>query len=291
MPQNSKRSWRILNQDGTFNIERVDRPTDVRHKDLYHFLLTRSWRRFFAFLIASYLGVNLVFGLLYFALGPGAIAGNFPDCFFFSVQTFSTIGYGGLLPHGLLANLVVTVEAFLGLLGIALLTGLIFARFSRPTARVVFSKYAVTTEQDSVPVVMFRIANLRANQIVEARCTVTFVQAETTAEGDRYRTFTDMKLERDRNPMFVLSWTVIHEIDKNSPLYGKSAEQLRQVEAEILVGVSGWDESFAQNIHARYSYDPDDILWKHRFVDIVSRSEKSGKLILDTRRIHNAVPV
>jgi inward rectifier potassium channel len=296
-----KGTWRLLNRDGTYNVERVGPHGDWR-KDLYHSVLTMSWSQFLGSVAAIYLVSNLLFAALYFSCGPHGLAhtdqsllpngegDRFLECFFFSVQTSATIGYGRLVPDSLIANIMVTIEAFSALLGIAVVTGVVFARFSRPTARVVFSKLAVINRHDDIPSFIFRLANLRSNQIVEAQISVTLSKMEKTAEGETYRNFYDLKLERARSPMFVLSWTVVHPIDHASPLHGMSHQDWVDQEAEVLVGLTGMDETFVQPIHSRFSYGPDDIRWNYRFVDIFGRSV-ARKAVLDTSKIDLVVPV
>jgi inward rectifier potassium channel len=289
-------SWRLLNRDGTFNVERKEIPGEIR-SDLYHWFLTIPWSGLFAAILGVYLAINLIFACLYVACGPEGLAGSnwldpgisflarFQDAYFFSVQTFATIGYGKLVPNGMMANLLVTLEALIGLMGFAMATGLVFARFSRPTARVVFSDVAVINHHDKVPSFMFRMANLRANQIVESRVRVTLSQEETTAEGESYRTFYDMKLERASSPMFVMTWLVVHPIDEESPLYGLGLEDLKKAEAEIMVSMTGIDESFAQSIHARFSYTPEEILWDRNFADMITEQPGSDVVLVDMAKI------
>jgi inward rectifier potassium channel len=292
---------RFLNRDGSFNVSRPKSRGAIR-QDLYHWFLTIRWTGLIATILGVYVAINLIFALLYVACGPDALSGSawmgskaplatrFMDAFFFSVQTFATIGYGKLVPNGLIPNLLVTAEALVGLLGVALATGLVYARFSRPKSRLLYSNVAVISRHDKIPSLMFRMANLRSNQIVEAVLSVTFVRTETTAEGEVYRTFTDLKLERSRNPMFVLSWLVVHPIDHNSPLHGLTMKDLLETEGEILVSLTGIDEAFSQTIHSRFSYAPVDICFDADFVDIIHRSP-DGRVELDTAKIHDVRPV
>ena len=259
--------------------------------DFYHHLLTVSPWTLFAILVATYIGFNIVFGLLYL-LQPGAIAnatpGAFPDAFFFSVQTMATIGYGDMHPATLYANLLVTAEVLLGMTGLALATGLVFARFSRPTARVMFSQVAVVTDHDGVPSLMFRAANRRRNEILEAQVAVMLLRDEINAEGVEMRRFHDMAVVRPHTPMFALTWTVIHPIDQSSPLYGASRENLLRAHAHIVISISGIDEIFSQTIYARHTYEAGEIRWHHRFADILTRAE-DGHRRIDYRRFHDTV--
>jgi len=269
---------------------RAVRGRGLSRTDIYHSLLTVPWRGFFALLAAAYGLFNVVFALLYL-LQDGGIANarshSFADAFFFSVQTMATIGYGDMHPATLYANILVTIEVLLGLTGFALATGLIFARFSRPTARVIFSDVAVISRYDGLPTLMFRAANQRRNRILEASVNLMLVRNELTAEGQVMRRFYDLKVARRHNPTFVLTWTVMHPIDESSPLRNASAATLRAQEAEIVASISGLDESFVQTIHARKSYRPEDVRWGWRLTDIIGRSA-DGRLTVDYDRFHDA---
>jgi inward rectifier potassium channel len=257
--------------------------------DLYHALLTVGWGGFFALLAASYVVFNLAFAFLY-RLQDGSIFNakpdSFADAFFFSVQTMATIGYGDMHPATLYANLLVTAEVLFGLAGFALATGLIFARFSRPTARIMFSRNAVITTYDGRPMLMFRTANQRRNRILEAQASLMLVQNEWTKEGTVMRRFYDLKVTRSHNPTFALTWTVMHPIDDESRLKGATHESLKEREAEIVATLFGVDESFSQTIHARYGYAADRIRWGWRFADIIGRTPE-GQLTVDYDKFHD----
>jgi inward rectifier potassium channel len=259
--------------------------------DLYHRTLTVSWPGFFAFGGAIYLLANIVFALLYL-LQPGSInnarPGSLADAFFFSVETIATIGYGVMSPATVYANLVMTVESAVGLLIIALTTGLVLARFSRPTARVLFSRVAVIGPHNGKPTLTIRLANQRRNQMLAAQVSVTLVRDEQSDEGSLLRRFYDLKLVRDRSPIFALTFTVMHEIDTDSPLHGVTAEVLAERNAELVVATSGIDETLVQPVHARTSYLPHEILWNHRFVDIIGWTE-DGRRAIDYSRFHDTV--
>lgn len=280
--------------------DRSQRPTLERRglaksawSDVYHALLNMSWPRFFTAIVAAYAVINVGFALLYLAGGDviaGAQPGSFWDALNFSVQTLATIGYGVMSPRTPWAHVLVGAEAFVGLFGVAFSTGLMFAKFARPTARVLFTNVAVIGKRDGVPSLLFRMANERGNQIVEAQVQVILARTERTAEGEQMRRFHDMKLTRTFSPIFALSWTVTHPIDAESPLHGETLETLRAKSAEIVVLVSGIDETFQQTIHARWSYVADELVWDHRFRDIIVL-DGDGKRFVDYSRFHDIEPV
>jgi inward rectifier potassium channel len=239
---------------------------------------------------AGYFALNAIFGLAYFLVGGvvGVRPGNYVDDFFFSVETMSTVGYGQLWPQSLAAHLVMALESFVGLLNVAIVTGLLFARFSRPTARVMFSDRAVVTALNGVPTLMLRAANRRRNRIVEAEVSITLVRDTTTLEGTSLRSFETLNTVRGRSPIFALTWQIMHQIDQTSPLFSESLETLMQRRAEIVVVLKGLDETFAQTIHARGSYTPDEIVWGSRLADIFTR-DAAGRVVIDYTHFHDIV--
>ncbi len=261
--------------------------------DLYHHTLTIGWPGFFLVGTGAYLAANFVFAALYL-LQPGSITqahpGSFADAFFFSVQTMATIGYGVMSPATVYANLLMTLETAVGLMFVALTTGLVFARFSRPTARVLFSNVAVVGPYNGVPTLSIRIANQRKNQMLAAEVTMTLVRDEVSDEGELTRRFYDLELVRNRSPVFALTFRVMHPIDANSPLYGLNYETLAEQHAEIVVIAGGVDETLVQPVNARTSYLPHEILWSHRFVDIFGWTE-DGRRAIDYRRFHDTVRI
>jgi inward rectifier potassium channel len=274
----------------TEGVRRVGSARVTRH-DAYHLLLTMPWRWFFGIQAAAYVLFNAVFALLYL-VSPGSIAnarpGSFTDAFFFSVQTMATIGFGVMAPATFYANVMVTIEALMGMASVAVAAGLIFARFSQPTARVLFSNVAVVTLYNGVPTLMFRCANERRNQIFEAQVHVDFARQETSAEGMDLRRSYELDLARNRNPQFSLSWTVMHPVDAASPLYGIDPDLLAGQEASIVVTLTGIDETISQTVFARTAYRADEILWGRKFVDILSETE-NGDTLVDYRRFHDTV--
>jgi inward rectifier potassium channel len=263
-----------------------------RWKDFYHGVLTASWPEFFLWLALFFLAYNFAFALLYLA-DPHGIAharpGSFLDAFFFSVQTFGGIGYGAMYPMSVYTNMLVTLESFFGIVNIAIATGLVFARFSRPTARVLFSNVAVVTIFDGAPTLMFRAANQRGNQILNASVTLTFAFQAVTREGIVMRRFQELKLVRARTPLFALSWTVMHRIDDTSPLYAATHDALIDNQVELIAMLSGTDDTLSETIYARHSYKPDHIRWNHRFADVLSVDAR-GRRVVNLHRFHDTEP-
>jgi inward rectifier potassium channel len=260
-------------------------PGDGYFDDFYHQLLTSSWISLLLKVAAAFIAVNCIFACGYLIAGgvEHARHGSFTDAFFFSVQTMATIGYGKLIPVTLGANLLASAEALSGLVVFAVVTGLVFSKFSRPTARVRFTRNAVISLRDGVPSLMFRMANVRANQIVDAQIHVVFARQEKTLEGEEVRRFYDLDLTRYRNAIFNYSWTAIHPINQDSPLYGATAELLKASEADIVVSLTGIDETFSQTVYARYYYDAEEIVWGARLADITTHTP-DGEFMLDFTR-------
>jgi inward rectifier potassium channel len=284
---------RLLNRDGSFNVTRSGLGFFESFAP-YHLLLTMSWRRFIGLVGISYLVVNFVFAIAYLACGsnalqgPGAgmLGGRLGQAFFFSIQTFATIGYGQIAPNGMAANVVVTVEALVGLMYQALATGLLFARFTRPTAALVFSRHAVVAPYNDTQGLMFRIVNRRRNEIIELQAQVLFSAMESDNRGGTVRRYLPLSLERNKVTFLPLSWTVVHPIDGTSPLAGRTAEDLARMEAEILVLLSGIDEALEQTVHARSSYRADEIVWGARFQPMFVRGAGLASVSVDISRIH-----
>ena len=264
-----------------------------RYTDFYHAVLRAPWWLFFLGLAGVFVGTNVVFALLYVADRGGiehARPGSFWDAFLFSAQTIGSINYSVMVPKSTYVNTLVVVEAFVGILMIALFTGIIFARFSRPFARVVFSRVAVITPFDGVPTLMFRTANQRGNQVLDANIAVTLARQHTTAEGLSFRRFEELKLVRARTSLFALSWTIMHTIDETSPLHGITERDMLDKQMEIVALLSGADATMAETIYARHSYGPDRIVRGHRFVDVLSLTPK-GQRMVDLTRFHDTVPI
>lgn len=263
--------------------------------DLYHRAMTVYWPAFFGSAAAIFLVLNSVFAFLYW-LGDKPIANvaeNIPlplSLFYFSIETLATVGYGDMHPQTNYGHLVATVEIFTGMSFLAVMTGLIFARFSRPRARFVFARHPVVGIREGRQTLMIRIANARQDTISQATARLWLIREETTQEGDNVRRFHDLLLDRDEHPMFALSWTVFHVIDKTSPLYGLGRGELAATDAALILNVSGVDDNSAQRLYARQLYAADDIRWQHRYVDITSDAP-DGRLILDYTKFHEVTPL
>ncbi len=286
------RRVQIRIEDGRFEI--VGMNAWYSHwRDPYHLILTIPWQGFAASIIGAYLGTNVIFALLYLAGGDcvaNAAPGAFWDRFFFSVQTLGSIGYGAMFPKTVYANAIVTIESMSSLIGIAMLTGLAFARFSNPTARVAFSEVATIAPHESVPTLSFRMANRRSNQILEAQLKVYLMRDEVTPEGQYIRRIHDLPLVRNQSPSFALSWMALHPIDESSPLYGMTPEALVETNSTLVVTLSGVDETVTQMMYARHAYAPQDILWNYRFVDLVYKAP-DGDRYLDYKHFHDVMPL
>lgn len=256
-----------------------------------------GWGRFLLIVAAFYVIVNALFAVAYLACGPDALVGQgfaghsifFSDYFrayFFSVATFGTIGYGNIAPVGMPANVILTTESFIGLLSAALATGLVFARFSRPNAAIIYSKQALIAPYRDMTAFMFRCANERSNQLIEVSVRIMYSRIVVRANGERVREFTSLPLEFDKVTFFALSWTVVHPIDESSPLFHCTAEELAASGAEFLILLSGNDETFAQTVHSRTSYKAQEIVWNARFRSMFIESHERGTTGMDLSRIH-----
>lgn len=259
--------------------------------DLYHNLLRAPWWLDLLSVSGLFLLLNFLFALAYVAVGgvAGAAPGSLADHFFFSVQTMGTIGYGVMHPLSAAAEALVTTEVIVGVSLVALTSGILFAKFSVPRARMQFAEWATIAPFDGVPTLMFRIGNERASQIIEATVRVVLVRTERTAEGVTYYRLRDLRLERDRTPALSRSWTVMHAIDASSPLHGATPETLARDEVELMLTIVGIDETSAQNVHARHTYGHEKIRWGARHADMLSELA-DGRLQLDVREFNRVVP-
>ena len=262
--------------------------------DLYHWCMKISWPRFFGTLGGFFLVFNAVFALIY-AFGPsGDIANLNPPgylgAFFFSVETLATVGYGDMHPTVLYSHVVATVEIFTGLMSVALITGAVFARFSQPRARIMFTRYAVVRPMDNRRTLMLRAANARQNIIVEASARLRLLRNQRTVEGMAIRRIVELPLVLDHQPMFALGWTLMHVIDETSPLAGETPESLAEKHAVLILTISGTDETTGQVLTARDVLDHDQIRWNHAFADILEMDE-DGVDHVHYQRFHDVVPL
>lgn len=282
---------RLLNRDGSFNVER----TGLKLTSLlnpYHFLLTMTWKMFLGQTLLIYFLSNVFFGLLYSMLGAEALVDTsstpmenvFLRSFFFSVQTFATIGYGTIHPVGVVANLIVTVESYYSMIMTALVTGIVFARFARPTARILFSEMAVVAPFQDKTAFMVRLVNSRNNQLIEVEAKIMFSRL-VNENGRAVRRFDMLDLERERVSFLPLAWTIVHPIDENSPMFGLTEKDLQESNAEYAILVSAMDETYAQIVHQRTSYKPYELKFGHKFADIYNKVESGEKISIDVRKL------
>ncbi len=281
---------RLLNHDGTFNVRRNELGP-LHPFNVYHTLLSLTIPKLIGFLCLGYVVTNAFFAALYWLCGPGALAGagvtplrRFEDSMFFSVQTLATIGYGRLVPVTRAANILVAVEALIGLLGFAIVSGLLFARFTRPTAKISFSNNALIAPYEGGWAFMFRLVNLRNHDLSDVRAVVSFARW-TTVDGERSREFDQLTLERDAIIFMPLHWVIVHPIDERSPMHGLTRETLAASDPEIVCMITADDETFAQTVHARTSYDTGDIVWGARFGDMYLAD--LDHVAIDMGRLHD----
>jgi inward rectifier potassium channel len=293
--QASQQTVRQLNRDGSFNVERRGLPI-TKSLNLYHQLLTMSWWKFNAMVLALYLTINLFYTALYMIVGMDHMHGvegkSFTDqlleAFFFSSQTFTTVGYGRVNPMGFWSNMVAAMESLTGLLGFALATGMLYGRFSRPYAKILYSDNAVVAPYRGITAFMFRVANLRSNQLIEVEAELTLSLLQEV-NGQRARQYYVLELERRSLNFFPLSWTVVHPIIESSPLFGMSKEKLLRSEAEFFILFKGFDDAFSQTVHSRTSYRAEEVEFDVKFAKIISIAE-SGKSAIDLDRLNEFEP-
>ena len=280
------KNHRVLNTDGTPNIERTGLPW-FKFDDTYTRLVTMSWPRFFLVILIAYLIVNTLFAVAYNVIGIENLDGakgitlrdQFFDAFFFSAQTISTVGYGHISPQGFITSVLAAFESMLGLLAFALATGLLYGRFSRPTSKVSFSKKMVIGPYQDQKGLMCRLVNLRKNALIdiEVQMIITFNEQ---VDGKLKRSFYPLDLERNKISVLSLNWTLVHPINEESPIFGKTLDELKAAEVEIFVILRAFDDTFAQTIHTRTSYQDDDIEFDAKF-KIMHYHNEQGKTVMD----------
>lgn len=280
---------RIIGEDGQFNVRR--RGTTWRDIHPYLHLVSMGWPRFMALLFLGYVVINTMFAGVYFALGPDQLAGadaptewgRFLNGFFFSSHTLSTVGYGNISPKGMAGNVVATFEALVGVLGFAVATGLLFGRVSRPSARIGFSENMLVSPYQDGTSLQFRMVNRRANSLMELEAKVMLMTVDSV-DGKLQRNYKLLRLERPGVLFLPLSWTVVHPIEEDSPLWGKTAEDLAAVQAEVLILIKGYDDTFSQTVLSRHSYRHDEIVWNRRFAPAFFVDD-DGDLVLELKKV------
>jgi len=280
---------RIINKDGSFNVKRTG--GGISSINAFHYLINISWTNFLLIVFAGFIGVNLFFAILYQLAGIENLTNaaaqdglqTFLNTFFFSVQTFATVGYGGIHPTGILSNIIASLESMIGILSFALATGLLYGRFSKPSAKIIFSYKAIIAPFKEGKALMFRVANSRENILMEMEANAMMTYLDK-GDGRFTRKYFPLKLEIKFIYFFPLPWTIVHPIDEDSPLYGKTAMDLQELEAELLIMVKGFDDSFSQHVITRSSYKYDEIEWDVKFIRAYTTDE-TGETIVDLEKV------
>lgn len=291
-PQPVIKNQPLINKDGSPNVKRTGLPF-FNTANNYHTLITMSWTKFWLLVLGSYLAVNILFACIYTAIGPESLDGktgstlfdHFMDALFFSAQTISTVGYGHIYPKGMAANSIAALESMMGLLAFALATGLLYGRFSRPSAQIAYSKnILVAPYLENKKGIMFRLANMRRNMLIDLEIEIIFSFNETV-DGKTIRRFYPLEVERRKVSLLTINWTIVHPLDENSPLIEMTKEDLENTEAGFAVLLRAFDDTFSQTIHSRTLYQHHDIVWGARFKPVFSRDE-TGRIILDLSKIN-----
>ena len=286
---------RIINPNGEFNVRR--RGTTWRDVHPYLFMINASWPVFAGLIFGGFVIANALFALIYVKIGIQHLQGadlstplsRFLSAFFFSAQTFTTVGYGRISPDGVLTSLVASLQALLGLMALAIGTGLLFGRFSRPAARLAFSKQMVVAPYQGGTSLQFRLANRRSNNLMEIEARLIMSTVEPTDSGP-VRKYTTLKLERHLVQFLPLSWTIVHPIEESSPLWEKGLEYLTQHQVEFLITIKAFDDTFFQTVHARHSYRFEEVVWGARFV-AAFEPDAQGEMVLDLGKLSEIAPV
>jgi inward rectifier potassium channel len=280
---------RVINKDGTFNVRRKGATWRDFHPYLH--LIDLGWVPFFGALFLGYLVVNTLFALAYYGLGPGQLqggdasteAGRFFNDFFFSAHTLSTVGYGSISPKSLGSNIVASIESLVGVLGFAVATGLLFGRVSRPSAKIGFSETMLVAPYQGMQSLQFRVVNRRRNDLMEIEARVLLMTVEEK-DGQPERRYRQLKLEREQVLFLPLTWTIVHPIDGESPMAGLTAEDLERLQAEVMILIKAYDDTFSQTVLARYSYRYDEIGWNQQFAPAFS-VDSEGDLVLELQKV------
>jgi inward rectifier potassium channel len=280
---------RVINKDGTFNVRRRGANWHDFHPYLH--LINMGWTPFFSLVFLGYLVVNTLFALAYYALGPGHLTGadsptevgRFLNDFFFSAHTLSTVGYGSISPKSLGSNIVASIESLVGVLGFAVATGLLFGRVSRPSAKIGFSQTMLVAPYQDIHSLQFRVVNRRRNDLMEIQARVMIMTVEDK-DGQPTRRYTQLKLEREQVLFMPLTWTIVHPIDGESPMFGLTPKDLERLQAEVMILIKAYDDTFSQTVLARYSYRYDEIVWNQRFAPAFS-VDAEGDLVLELQKV------
>jgi inward rectifier potassium channel len=292
----SSQSERMINRDGSFNVVREGIPF-WREFSFYHTLIALPWMQFYLAVLAVFVVINAAFGTLFWLLGHeqfaglklDSLAGPWLDMFFFSAQTFTTVGYGHIAPVAPVAGLLASFESLAGLMFFALVTGLLYGRFSRPTAKILFSEQAVIAPYRGGTGFMFRVMNERKNQMIE--CEVQVNVSMKYPEGHRLpRSFAELQLERRRVDFFPLSWTVVHPIDEKSPFFGLKEDEWAERDPEFLILFKGFDDTFSQTVHTRSSYKWNEVVYGAKFVTPFAPAG-DGRTVLDVKKFNEMIRV
>jgi inward rectifier potassium channel len=277
----------LKKQNNFFDIVIKNAPFKA-NRDFYHYLLKISWPLILFYYFLFYLIVNLIFAILYW-LVPGSLSltdASLVKCFFFSIQTFSTVGYGVISPASLYGNIIVSIEIIFGLISMAVTTGLVFAKFSKPSSKIMFTNNALITTINGEKVLTFRCANARNNKIISANIELNLLFSEKTKEGHPITRFVPLKLQRNYSPIFALSWSIFHTINEDSPLFNYSIEEMKKNQFEFIVIINGTDDTYYQGIHHTHYYRPEHLIADKYFIDILQRLS-DGTRVIDYEHFHH----
>jgi len=277
---------RLINKDGSFNV--VKTGADLNTRDLYHFLITISWTKFFLLVVLAYIALNIFFAFIYFLVGADSLIATrgmsqniYPKLIVFSFQTFTTVGYGNIYPNGVGVDIVAGFEALTGLMSFALFTGLLYGRFSKPMPKILYSEKAIVAPYQGINALQFRVANQRKNNVIELEARVLAVLTDENFKKKYY----ELKLERYSVTFFPLSWTIVHPIDEDSLLTQFSVDELKKRQLEVMILMKGFDETFSQVVYATHSYTFDEIVWGAKFQSAFVTTKK-GDIVLNLKNLH-----
>lgn len=283
------RSKRLINHDGSFNVVRKGGERGLRI--VYQYLVEMNNVTFFFVILLSYIAISLVFALFFFWIGTEhligvkgeTLVGSFMDCFYFSTQTFTTVGYGAIAPRGILASTVASFEAFTGLIFFAIATGLMYARFSKPRALLRYSSHALVSPFGNEKAIMFRLANARKNILMDVNARMIMVMRQSK-EDMANRKYYSLKLEMDRVTFLPLTWTLVHKLDESSPLFQLTVEEMKELDLEIMVLITAFDDTFHQTVHSRHSYTGHEVIWNAKFIRAF-KPDENGETVLDLNEL------